>query len=107
LPLLHIVPCGLFCHCWEAATRLGGGGAVERRQRGELGGGGASNREGSWLGGIASGDPVRHSQSFSLWALPQIAPNSPNKHLFEDSFLGGLNANNPNLTLMIGYFRAI
>ena len=45
------------------------------------------------------------SRSLSLWAPPQIAPNSPNKHLFGgDSFLGGLDANNPNLT---GYFRAI
>ena len=112
---------GPFCHCsiwylagcfaivgrrrhgWEAATWLGGGGAVKRRWRGELGGVDAGNREGSWLGGLASGDPVRHSRSLSLWAPPQIAPNSPNKHLFGGIvFLGGLDANNPNLTLMFG-----
>ena len=40
------------------ATPLGGGGAVERQRRGELGDGSAVNRAESWLGGIASRDPV-------------------------------------------------
>ena len=39
-------------------TQLGGGGTVERQRRGELGDGSAGNRAGSWLGGIASRDPV-------------------------------------------------
>ena len=50
---------------------------------------------------------MRQNNAF-LWAPPQIAPNSPNKHLFREIVFGvGLDTNNPNLTVMFGYFKAI